>query len=253
MRFWFRLSFCALAVLAGIAVGGCTPGQGQSDDEKEPHFVLGMSKVNAMDYQGAVKAFEESLEVNPQSAAAHFELGMLYEEKVPDPASAIYHYERYLKLNPSAGNADIIKRHIDACKQRLAADVLGLPSSSAAQQQLQKLAEQNRELQQRVDQLQETVKQWNAYYASQQAVRNTAPTQNNFISQPAAPATPNATQPTPTPPQSIQPRTHTVVAGETSAGIARKYGVKLSAMGTVNPGVNLSRIHPGQVLNLPPP
>ena len=57
------------------------------------------------------------------------------------------------------------QQRIDGCKQQLAADVLGLPSSSAAQQQLEKLAEQNRELQQQVDQLQETVKQWNAYYA----------------------------------------------------------------------------------------
>jgi LysM repeat protein len=48
-------------------------------------------------------------------------------------------------------------------------------------------------------------------------------------------------------------RTHTVVAGETAVGIARKLGVKLSALQAVNPGVNLSRIHTGQVLNLPSP
>ncbi|HEX5399505.1 MAG TPA: LysM domain-containing protein, partial [Verrucomicrobiae bacterium] len=187
------------------------------------------------------------------SAAAHFELGMLYEEKVPDPAAAIYHYERYLKLNPNAGNADVIKRHIDACKQQLAADVLGLPSSSAAQQQLERLAEQNRELQQRVDQLQETIKQWNAYYASQQAARSAAPAQISSLPQPATPPAADTTQTQPAPPQSIQPRTHTVAAGETSAGIARKYGVKLSALEAANPSVNPARIHPGQVLNLPPP
>ena len=106
MRFWIRFAFCALAVLLGVVLGGCAPGQGQTDEEKEPHFVLGQSRVNAMDYPGAIEAFEQSLEANPQSAAAHFELGWLYEEKVSDPAAAIYHYERYLKLNPNAGNAD---------------------------------------------------------------------------------------------------------------------------------------------------
>ena len=263
MRFWFRFAFFAPAVLLAVALGGCTPGQGQADDEKEPHYVLGQSKVNAMDYQGAVEAFEESLEANPQSAAAHYQLGMLYENQVSDPAAAIYHYQRYLKLNPNAGNADVIRRRIDGCKQQLAADVLGLPSSSAAQQQLEKLAGQNRELQQQVDRLQETVKQWNAYYASQLAARSNSPPQNNYIAQPNTNPAPKsgaawgfsaaAATPGPTPPKPVAPRTHTVVAGETAAGIARKAGVKLSDLEAANPGVNPARIRAGQVLNLPPP
>jgi tetratricopeptide (TPR) repeat protein len=179
MRFWIRFALCLPAVLLGVALAGCAPGQGQSDDEKEPHFVLGQSKVNAMDYQGAVDAFEESLEANPRSAAAHFQLAMLYENQVSDPAAAIYHYERYLKLNPDAGNAMLIKQHIDACKRQLAAAVMGLPASSAAQQQLDKLVEQNRDLQQQVDKLQDIVKQWNAYYASELAARSNSPPQNN--------------------------------------------------------------------------
>lgn len=264
MRFWIRFAFCALAVLLGAALGGCAPGQGQTDEEKEPHFVLGQGRVNAMDYPGAIEAFEASLEANPQSAAAHFELGWLYEEKASDPAAAIYHYERYLKLNPNAGNAALIKQHIDACKQQLAADVLGLPSTSAAQQQLEKLAGQNRELQQQVDRLQETVKQWNAYYAGQLAAQSNSPPQNNYVAQQTAsptpddisaqpPAKPGMTQNKSAPPKSARPRTHTVVAGETAAGIARKFGVKLSALEAANRGMNPARIRVGQVLNLPPP
>ena len=264
MRFWIRFVFCALAILLGAALGGCAPGQGQTDEEKEPHFVLGQSRVSAMDYSGARDAFEASLEENPRSVRAHFELGWLYEEKVPDPAAAIYHYERYLKLNPNAGNAALIKQHIDACKQQLAADVLGLPSTSAAQQQLEKLAEQNRELQQQVDRLQETVRQWNAYYASQLAARSNSPPQNNSIAQQTASpapddiaaqssARPGLTQTKSAPPKPARPRTHTVVAGETAVGIARKFGVKLSALEAANPGMNPARIRAGQVLNLPPP
>ena len=256
--------FCAFAALLGTALGGCTPGQGQADEEKEPHFVLGQSRVNAMDYSGAVDAFEESLEADPQSAAAHFELGWLYEEKMSDPAAAIYHYKRYLKLNPDAGNAALIQQHIDACKQQLAADVLGLPSSSAAQQQLEKLAEQNRDLQQQVDRLQDTVKQWNTYYASQLAARSNAPPQNNSVAQQTTSllpddisvqptATPDSTQSKPVPPKPARPRTHTVVAGETAVGIARKFGLKLSELEAANPNMNPARIRAGQVLNLPTP
>ncbi len=264
MRFWIQFAFCALAALLGAALVGCAPGQGQTDEEKEPHFVLGQSRVNAMDYQGAVDAFEQSLEANPQSAAAHYQLGMLYEEKVPDPAAAIYHYKRYLKLNPNASNADVINQHIVACKRQLAADVMGLPSTSAAQQQLEKLADQNRELQQQVDQLQETVKQWNAYYASQLAARSNSPPQNISVAPqnpgpapdaiPAHPAaTADSTPTRPAPPKPARPRTHMVVAGETAVAIARKAGVKLSALEAANPGMNPARIRAGQVLNLPPP
>ena len=189
---------------------------------------------------------------------------VLYEEKVPDPAAAIYHYKRYLKLNPNASNADNIKQRIEGCKQQLAADVMGLPSSSAAQQQLEKLVEQNRDLLQQVDQLQDTVRQWNAYYASQLAARSNSPPQNISIApqnpgpapdalsaQPAVTA--DSTPIKPTPPKSTRPRTHTVVAGETAVGIARKAGVKLSALEAANPGMNPARIRAGQVLNLPPP
>ena len=133
-----------------------------------------------------------------------------------------------------------------------------------AAKQLEKLVEQNRELQQQVDRLQETVKQWNAYYASQSAVRSNAPPQNNSIPQPTANPAPDAlsaqpaatadsTPAKPVPPKPARPRTHTVTAGETAAAIARKSGIKLSALGAVNPGVNLARIRAGQVLNLPPP
>ena len=161
-RFWFGV----FAVWLGITLSGCLPSdQNQSDEEKEPHFVLGKSRINAMDYQGAIQAFEESLEANPHSAAAHFELGWLYDEKESDPAAAIYHYQQYLKLSPNAGNAEVIKQRIDSCKQQLAADVLPLPSTPAAQKQINQLIEQNQ-------QLQDEVNKWRAYYASQLAAKN---------------------------------------------------------------------------------
>ena len=265
MSFWGRFNLCALAAATLVAAGGCSPAdQGQMDDEKEPHFVLGKSRVNAMDYSGAVEAFEESLDVDPHSAAAHFELGWLFEEKVSDPAAAIYHYEQYLKLQPNASNHDVIQQRIDSCKQQLATDVLQLPSTPAAQQQLEKLVEQNRQLQSQVDQLNAVIKQWNAYYASQQArpastpgtpgvpspqVTSVAP--DDISSQPV-----NVQSPAPTPapaPAKTKARTHTVTAGETLAAIARKSGVSLSALQAANPGLNAKKLHVGQVINLPPP
>ncbi|MGO9002525.1 MAG: hypothetical protein ACLQHM_11200, partial [Limisphaerales bacterium] len=79
MSLWFRLVSGACVVWLAVALSGCTPsGRSRLSEEKEPHFVLGKSRVNAMDFQGAIEAFEQSLEANPHSATAHFELGWLY-------------------------------------------------------------------------------------------------------------------------------------------------------------------------------
>src|SRR5271154_2128576 len=219
MEFWNRAIFSVFGVCFGIALNGCEPSdQNGADDEKEPHFVLGQNRVNAMDYSGAVEAFEESLEANPHSAQAHYQLAMLYGEKENNPAAAIYHYQQYLRFDPKAPNADIVNQHINTCKQQLAADVLQLPSSSATQQQLQQLADKNRQLQDEVD-------KWRAYYASQTAMMKTNPpsAQNNFTQQPV---TPEIQQQSAT--ANPKPRTHTVAAGETPAAIARKFGLNLN-------------------------
>jgi LysM repeat protein len=263
MSFWIRLISGACVAWLAVALSGCAPAGGsQLSEEKEPHFVQGKGRVNAMDYQGAIEAFEQSLEANPHSAAAHFELGWLYDEKASDPAAAIFNYQQYLKLNPGADNADVIKQRIYRCKQQLAADVLPLPSAPAAQQQLEKLAEQNR-------QLQDEVGKWRAYYASQLAAAKTNATPTPVYSTPEPAANPTPAQPeqsvstasvvaSPERPAgskaaAARPHAHTVAAGETAMGITRKFGVKLGALQAANPGVNLSRIHTGQVLNLPSP
>jgi tetratricopeptide (TPR) repeat protein len=259
MSFWNRFLFVACL---GIALGGCAPAD--QDEEKEPHYVLGQSRINAMDYQGAVEAFEESLEVNPHSAAAHYQLAMLYENQESDPAAAIYHYEQYLKFDPTAENADIIRQHIAACKQQLAADVLPLPSAPEAQEQLEKLVEQNRQLQQQVESLQATVKQWDDWYTNQLAAKPTPVPPANVVvpqepQQPANPVRPQqslVTQPVnPQVPENSgptsRPRTHVVARGETAMAICRKFGVRLADLETANPAMNPSRIWVGEVLNIP--
>lgn len=254
MSFFGKSGLCALSALALLAFTGCDPsGSSALDEEKEPHFILGKGRVNAMDYAGAVEAFNESLEANPRSAAAHFQLACLFDQKESDPAAAVYHYQEFLRLNPKADNAEVIRQRIYSCKQQLAADVLPLPSAPAAQKQLEDLAEKNRRLQ-------DENEKWRAYYAAQQAapkspLLNSAPAGNlvpdDISAAPANPTPPASTtpaHPTPKPPKA---RTHTVASGETMAAIARKAGCSLSALQAANPGVTPKKIHSGQVLNLP--
>jgi LysM repeat protein len=251
MSFWGKLNSGLLAATLMLALNGCAPADSsQLDDEKEPHFVLGKSRVNAMDYAGAVEAFGEALEVNPRSAVAHFQLACLFDTKQSEPAAAIFHYQEFLRLNPKADNAEVIRQRIYSCKQQLAADVLPLPSAPAAQKQLEDLAEKNRRLQ-------DEVEKWRAYYATQSAMpKNPAapagsPTPDDISTAPAAPA-PAAVKPAAPAAKPAKPRTHIVAAGETLAAIARKASVSLSALQAANPGVTPKKLKVGQTLNLPP-
>jgi tetratricopeptide (TPR) repeat protein len=241
----FRKSFLpgAFIFCLGAILCGCDPGESSLDDKKEPHYILGENRVNAMDYQGAVDAFEQSLEVNPHSAAAHFELACLFDEKISDPAAAIYHYQEYLKFDPKAENAEVVNARIATCKQQLATDVLAMPSAPAAQRELERLTDQNRQLQDQIDAL----KKWNAQLAAQSNSIPAQPIQNPVQPVQIIPAQ----NPIANRPANSAPRTHAVASGETEAAIARKFGVKLSALQAANPGVNPSKLHVGQILNLP--
>ena len=256
----FRPARNALVVIFAAAWCGCSPlGTSQSDEEKETHFQAGRARVNAMDYGGAVEAFTKALEVNPHSAAAHFELGWLYADKQPDPAAAIYHYERFLALRPNADNAGTIKQHIFRLKQDLAKAVLPLPSTPGVQRELEQLMEENRRLHEEVD-------KWRAYYANRGAAPTTNPPAANPVASRGTLPGGGASGPTSgggsqtlaqssrtaaTNPGSGAVRTHRVEAGETPSSIAKKYGVKLDALMAANPGLNPRRMQVGQTLNIP--
>jgi len=253
--------FGKLGVLTGLAAvlvagNGCLPDDtSRLDEEREPNFLMGQSRFNAQDYPGAIEAFNEALEANPRSAQAHYQLGCIYDTKVPDPAYAIYHYKEYLRLAPQAANADVIRQHIYSCRQQLATNVMDLPSTPAALKQIENLQSQNRQLQQQVDQLKELVHKWNAYYAAEQAAAR-ATVNSPGYSAPRPVGTPAGTYlttgVTPLPPVT-QPRKHVVQARETLASIARKAGVSVEALQAANPGVSPRRLREGQVLTLPEP
>lgn len=245
-RWVWTLALCA-------ALAGCyQPGSGASDEEKEPHFQAGRARVNALDYKGAIAAFERALEANPRSAAAHFELGWLYADKVPDPAAAIFHYERYLRLRPNAENADTVRQHILRLKQELAKAVLPLPASPGVQRELEQLAEENRRLR-------EELARWREWYANH-ASRSTAATEPPPpATAPVAPASAPVAPSAPAPARAAAAtsesrpamRTHKVQSGETPSSIARKYGVSVEALLAANPGLNPRRMQIGQTLNIP--
>jgi tetratricopeptide (TPR) repeat protein len=267
MKFSAWLLRCALAILLCAGVTGCLPpSQSPLDDEKEPHFIEGKQAVNTMDFNGAIDEFEKAVEANPRNASAHFELGWLYEEKEPDPAAAIYHYQQFLKLRPNADTAEAVKQRITNCKQDLAKAVLPLPSAPGVQHDLEQLVQENK-------QLRAELEQWRAYYRAQTNHPVQVATQSVTLQpvQPVQQPVQQVQQPVQThtvssnpPPQYHAPstrtasprattpsRTYVVQPRDTLAAISRKFNVKLDALASANPGIDVRRLRVGQTVNIP--
>jgi len=252
-----------LFLLMSLTLGGCLPPAGQSEEEKEPHFLAGKSHINQMDYRGAIECFEKALEVNPQSAAAHFELGCLYEQKEAEPAAAIYHYERYLKLRPQAENAEIVKQQIMACKQELARSVSLGPITEKQQRDLEKLLEEKRQLTEENQRLREELEKWQTHAGHMPGPANPPSPTPVVVARMVAPSSSaaqvstSASNSPPGPNRVSVPagpvRTHTVKAGETPTLIARKYGIRVEVLMAANPRLDARRMQVGQLLSIPPP
>ncbi len=239
-----------LVICCCLAWWGCAPsGPGAADETKEPQFLIGRGRVRARDYPGAIEAFEQALETNPRSAAAHFELGILYAEQAADPAAAIYHYQKFLQLRPHADNLQTVQGQIVRLKEQLAKAVLPLPPSLDLQRQLERMAAENRQLRDELDRLRlASAVKLPGGLTEARAVEPA--TGGNTI---ATRARTGGTASIPT--QSAQvrasTRTHRVQAGETPTAIARRYHIKLDALYSVNPGLNPRKLRVGQSLVIP--
>jgi tetratricopeptide (TPR) repeat protein len=245
-----QLVCLALAVTCGAFVCSCSPSNSSVPDEKkEAHYLVGRSRVNAMDYKGAIEAFEQALEVNPHSASAHFELGWLLEEKGNDPAAAIYHYQQYLKLSSNADNAANVNQHIQILKQDLAKNVLPSSLTPAMQREFDQLAEEKRQLSEEVASLREEVEKWRAYYSAHGGTAVQQPPANSDTDLAARASAGGQGGATSVGAPII--RTHKVAQGETPSSIARKYGVKVDVLMAANPGLKPTQMQIGQVVNVP--
>lgn len=149
---WWRLF---LLLLLSFSFAGCSPfKRGTVSEEKDPHFLEGKKRASSMDWDGAIESFERALQSNPKNAAAHFELGVLYDQRKNDFGAAIYHYQRHLKLRPDSPMAEMAKTYIVACQRELAKSVLFALVPRDMQQELERYNQTNTLLKQQIAALQ---------------------------------------------------------------------------------------------------
>ncbi|MGA3181971.1 MAG: LysM peptidoglycan-binding domain-containing protein [Verrucomicrobiota bacterium] len=247
MRCLRPILFSAVFILVTAGLTGCFPSSDNNlDEEKDPHFQRGRDLVNSQEFKAAVDEFEKALETNPRSAAAHYELGCLEDNKTEDYAAAIYHYQRYLALAPKSPRAQRVMDRIRGCKLELASTEFALPNSQSLQQEVETLTQKNLLLQEQLDAAR------NAAAAS--AVLPSPPAPPAQI--PANPVLPRAFAPAQPPPvpavaDAARPRVYVIQSHDTITSIATRYGLKPSLVLAANPNIDPTRLRIGQSLNLP--
>jgi LysM repeat protein len=256
MSHWLRCGL--LLLLFGLAGSGCRPQPETSlDEQKNSHYQTGKERLNALDYKGAVVAFERALEDNPRSALAHWELGVLFDQHQNDYAAALYHYKKALQLRPSGYPAEIIRQRIPACRQELIKEDSLAVINPSVLRETERLREENQTLRKQLEQLQTHLAgRPPATPAGTMGPGSASRLQASFggsVTNVAArsPSGPNGRGGAAASTGTM--RTHSVKAGETVAAIARQHQVKLPTLLAANPGVEPRRLRVGQVLNVPAP
>lgn len=257
----------------GLMWAGCHPSDDvMLDDSKNPLIKSGLRSVSALDYDEAIEYFETALEANPRSVRAHYELGLLHEKQKQDFVTAIYHYQRVLKLKSDGYPADNVKLLIDGCRQELVKNQALGPVMQEMQVHLEELKQTNSHLRREVVQLRNQLELAQKQNETEQepadfrtATHRTQLPRTTFTpdNRQPGPTDPNPRsgqirprqfRPSPTPnPPTGQPRMryHTVKKGETLYSIARYYNVNVRTLQLANRGVRPESLTIGRRLRVP--
>ena len=241
-----------IAAVLGVVLSACgTRTNRVVDEEKEPYYLKGQEYLRQLNHEDAIGAFHQALEVNPRSSAAHKELGILYEKHENDPAASIYHYRRFLKLNPDSPIAKDIADRVSGCqidlveemkdsgaherRQRELADLKGKLTHFA--QQFEKARHENDVLRQRLRAINPRLAK-----VTPPPTPISAGQQKSSVPITKAPARP---------PAPASERRHKVKPRENPTSIARQYAIPVQRLMAANPGVDPRRMRVGQMLKIP--
>ena len=98
-----------IAALTVLIIAGCdrmiTPRHAQQLKDADAKAISG-------DFARAISLYESALEDRPSDAEVHYNLGLLYDDKMNDPLNAIHHFKRYLAIAPGGPHAADVKNFV---------------------------------------------------------------------------------------------------------------------------------------------
>ena len=96
----FRVLSLIVSVVLILFLASCD--EGGPNESRHPLFKKASNLKEKGKYSESVKAFEEYIKINPDSAKTHLELATLHDDSLKDCFLAIYHYRRHLELEPDS-------------------------------------------------------------------------------------------------------------------------------------------------------
>ncbi|MBN1689295.1 MAG: tetratricopeptide repeat protein [Candidatus Omnitrophica bacterium] len=81
-------------------------------ENADMHYNLGTIFLHNKRYRESIKEYERVLELRPNDPETHYNLGVLYDDYLKDREKALYHYQKYLAINPKAPDAKKVESYI---------------------------------------------------------------------------------------------------------------------------------------------
>jgi len=275
-------------VLASLLLISCqqTPPGSDAEDERNPFFRQATKDIADLNYPSAIKQFEKAVVVNPNVVKAYLQIGLLYGDKLGDPVSAIYFYQKYLEARPNASEREEVLAAMEKAKIDFALSLTNTGIQNAAE--IAKISKENVDLKQQIAQLQGTLAAKEAQVS--QAAGAAAPPKATPVNAvvPAAPAADkktknlpvkgqdpaktSATADLPSVPPTAPPaapvetaasspgggKQHTISKGDTLWKLARTYypasldlNEEIKKIKAANPGMDDRNLKIGTVINIP--
>jgi LysM repeat protein len=143
-----------LLVCLAFLLAGCSQFKRSSvAEDKDPHVIEGRYRAKALDYKGAVESFERALQSNPNNSTAHFDLALLWDRQLKDPAAAIYHYQKHLALNTNSTHTGYVRGQVEHLKRELARTHSYAVLNRDAQEHIDRLNAKIKEYEDRIQKL----------------------------------------------------------------------------------------------------
>lgn len=198
-------------ILLGVA---CNPQVGDTVREiDEKQYQLAQSYKAQGRVEEALSAFMRVIDARLDAAESHLEAGNIYLQSLKDPVRAIYHFDRFLQLNPKSAQAKQVRQLIESAQKEFVRQLPAEPYQGGLDRidlmdLIEHLKKENASLKQDLARAQQGLTALKSLGVDAKKARVNAPSSARQV---------------PSQNPSNGPQMHTVQAGDTLSTISQRY------------------------------
>ena len=220
-------SHLSILLVSLIGLVGCAPsGVEVVGETNEKQYQLGQDFKNQGRMEEALGAFERVIDARRDAPESHLEAGYIYLRTFKDPINAIYHFNRYLRLQPHSSQATQVGQLIETAQKEFARQLPAEPYEGSLDRidlmdLIQTLKQENEGLKRELIAATSRVQQLeNVLGQARRSTQAQAYAQAGQAAQ-VRPSLSTTQQVVPTP--TNVPRAYTIRAGDTLSAISKRF------------------------------